>query len=216
MRHYRSPEDMYQEMCRLTLPPGATAPVLVRNFCGVIEDMGEDQLIVETPLFPREAIEFYTRYNLDQLTEEDKRSGGTFEKYYNAARGGAQGDYRENIEHRIANVVDCLRRFPNSKRAVLSIASPASDHTTDAEAKCLREIHFYLDETSPTSSHAVLSANGFMRAQAATIFPKNIHFIGTILHQVARQLQAGPGASSRPIRVGNYLHFVTTLVNGRE
>lgn len=43
--------------------------------------------------------------------------------------------------------------------------------------------------------------------QAATIFPKNIHYIGTIMHIVARRLG---------VPVGAYTHFVTTLVDGRE
>jgi len=33
-------------------------------------------------------------------------------------RGGEQGDYRDGMPAKIANVIDCLRAFPHSKRAV--------------------------------------------------------------------------------------------------
>jgi len=168
---------------------------VVRNYVGVIEDMGS--LVVETQLFPRAALEFYTRYNLNQTTSADQASHA---QWYNAARGGAQGDYRKDIGLKVDNVVDCLTKFPQSKRAVLTIAPLSTDHTSDGEAKCLRELHFYLEDGSR------LCCTGFMRAQASSIFPKNIHFIGTVMQQIAARLK---------VRVGSYTHIVTTLVADR-
>eukprot|EP00586_Coscinodiscus_wailesii_P018558 CAMPEP_0172500518 /NCGR_PEP_ID=MMETSP1066-20121228/139542_1 /TAXON_ID=671091 /ORGANISM="Coscinodiscus wailesii, Strain CCMP2513" /LENGTH=53 /DNA_ID=CAMNT_0013274799 /DNA_START=32 /DNA_END=190 /DNA_ORIENTATION=+ len=44
---------------------------------------------VETDLFPVEALQVYSAYNLDdQILEEDRS------KYFSAHRGGSQGDYR--------------------------------------------------------------------------------------------------------------------------
>jgi len=141
--------------------------------------------------------------------------------FYTPARGGGQGDYRDGIAEKIANVVSCLRAFPHSKRAVLAIphtraGSITADHTNTDEAKCLRELHFHLDDgpdpADPDDATAALPpgprlcCTGFMRAQAASIFPKNIHFIGTLMHQIARQLN---------VPVGSYTHIVTTLVNER-
>lgn len=155
---------------------------------------------VQTELFPVPALKFYSRFNLGLFDPEnnaqDKKDQAT---YYNAARGGGQGDYREGLQQKISNVVSALTQFPHSKRAVLTIpctthTSVESDHTVTDWAKCLRELHFYLD------SNGRLSCTGFMRAQAASIFPKNIHFIGklhclllvvvAILSGVAFMLQA--------------------------
>jgi hypothetical protein len=38
-----------------------------------------------------------------------------------AERGGAQGDYRDGMPEKIANVIDCLKTEPLSKRAVIPI-----------------------------------------------------------------------------------------------
>lgn len=78
--------------------------------------------------------------------------------------------------------------------------------TVTDEAKCLRELHFYLDD--PASGPRRLSCTGTIRAQAASIFPKNIHdhFIGTMMQHIAQQLK---------VEVGTYTHQVTTLAEGR-
>lgn len=204
---YATPAAMLEAMIAAT----AAAP-LVRNFAGTIEDMGGDAIVVESELFPREALDFYTRHNLNELhrVEDEQQLGApghvdehaaAYQRWYNGARGGGQGDYRAGIVPKIANVVACLTAFPHSKRAVLTVPNaPALDHTVDEDAKCLRELHFYVDEDGK------LSCSGFMRAQAASIFPKNIHFIGTIQQRVAEAL-------GRP--VGSYTHFVTQLTSGR-
>lgn len=206
---YANPAAMLTHMLSLTSSHG-----LVRNFVGVISDMSASALIVPTPLFPADALEFYSRFNLCQLDAEgNAHDKQLYDKFYTPARGGGQGDYRVGIKEKLENVIDCLRKFPNSKRAVLPIphstaGSMHADHTDTDEAKCLRELHFHLD-ADPTAAPGAprrLCCTGLMRAQAASIFPKNIHFIGTIMHHIAKQIDAP---------VGTYTHIVTTLVNER-
>ncbi len=183
---------------------------LVRNYVGVVLDMTAASLTVETELFPRDALEFYSKYNLEQLDiVNNTRDRQLHEKFYTPARGGGQGDYRVGIKEKIANVVSALKAFPGSKRAVLPIPhsvkpSITADHTDTDEAKCLREIHFYLEGDDAPNRR--LCATGFMRAQAASIFPKNIHFIGTVMQTIANELN---------VPVGSYTHIVTTLVDER-
>jgi hypothetical protein len=45
------------------------------------------------------------------------------------------GDYREGLQAKIDNVVDCLTKFPESKRAVITIPNGTTtpDHRNDAE-----------------------------------------------------------------------------------
>lgn len=175
----------------------ATAGGVTRRcFVGTIQDMRGDAIVCETELFPRSALEFYTAHNLDELASDDPR----YTTLYSSARGGGQGDYRAGMKEKLANVVDCLTRFPASKRAVLTIPNRNVSHEVDEDAKCLRELHFWVD-------NGALHASGFMRAQAASIFPKNIHFIGTIHHRIAGALG---------LAVGSYTHVVTTLVSGRD
>jgi thymidylate synthase len=167
--------------------------------------MDRPLLFVETPLFPRESLTFYTRFNLGDIDKSKPDDVALLKKYYNAARGGGQGDYRVGIRQKIDNITDCLTRFPGSKRAVLAIpfttlSSADVSHEQTDEAKCLRELHFYVEDGK-------LCCTGFMRAQAASIFPKNIHFIGTILNDIAEKLKVPPGS---------YTHFVTTLVSDRS
>lgn len=205
---YANPAAMLAQMLALT-----SRHDLVRNFVGVISDMSSKALVVETALFPADALDFYSRYNLFQLDlEGSARDRALHAQFYTPARGGGQGDYRDGMPEKIANVVDALRKFPSTKRAVLPIphtraGSATADHTDTDEAKCLRELHFHLD-IDPTNPDAPrrLCCTGLMRAQAASIFPKNIHFIGTIMHSIAKQIDAP---------VGTYTHIVTTLVNER-
>jgi thymidylate synthase len=184
----------------------------VRNYAGVVTDMSRAVLTVETELFPADALEFYTLHNLDELRPDtNKEHAALYEKFYNAARGGGQGDYREGIKAKIDNVVDCLRLRPESKRAVLTIPPVTTDHSVDGFAKCLRELHFYIEaredeDGTKASETEALHCTGFMRAQAASIFPKNIHYIGTVMNVVAERL-------GKP--VGTYTHYVTTLTNER-
>ena len=166
----------------------------VRNFTQTL-DMTD--FTVTTELFPIAALEAYTAWNLElPLTEAQQQ-------FFNSQRGGDQGDYRSGMQRKIANVVDCLTHYPNSKRALISIANDAfAHHACDEKAKCLREIHFHLNKNT-------LNATCFFRAQAALIFPKNIHFIGSLMQTVAEQLPTKP-------QLGKLFYLTTVLVADRS
>ncbi len=174
----------------------------VRNFTQFL-DMSD--YVVETELFPLEVLDAYSAWNLEaDLTDEQRQ-------HFDEERGGSQGDYRSGMAAKIANVVDCLNSFPNSKRAVITISNePGADHRSDADAKCMREIHFYLEDPAsrdPASGDtSTLCASVLFRAQAASIFPKNIHFIGSLMDAIADQLTGRPNVGS--------LHYVTTILVG--
>lgn len=158
-------------------------------------DIKLDPWLVETELFPQEALEAYSAWNLEHEISAELR-----EKYFSAHRGGSQGDYRDGMRGKLDNIVDCLTHFPQSKRATITIPNESSpSHNDDAAAKCMREIHFYLDGDE-------VNATVLFRAQAAEIFPKNIHFIGEMVNEVANRLGKAPGR----------LHYLaTTLVADR-
>jgi hypothetical protein len=207
---FSTPREMYAHIRSLT-----SRHAVVRNYVGVVECMSGNDLVVETDLFPRDALEFYSKYNLNHLdVANNARDAELHERFYTPARGGGQGDYRSGVAAKLANVVSALRSFPNSKRAVFPVPhsekpSSTADHTDTDEAKCLRELHFYLEPIADSAANPQqrrLCCTGFMRAQAASIFPKNIHFIGTVMEYVARELN---------VPVGSYTHIVTTLVDER-
>jgi hypothetical protein len=88
----------------------------VRNFVGVIDDISPESSLVETELFPEGALHYYTKKNMGwDYTKEE------YDTWQLADRGGAQGDYRDGMQAKIANVIDCLRTEPLSKRAVIPI-----------------------------------------------------------------------------------------------
>ncbi len=182
-------QEAYRLMCHLT-----EGQKTVRN---LHLDIRLNPWLVETELFPQEALEAYSAWNLELAIPANMR-----EKYFSAHRGGSQGDYRDGMRAKIDNVVDCLQNYPQSKRAVITIPNEANpSHKDDAAAKCLREIHFYLEGNT-------VGATALFRAQAAEIFPKNIHFIGEMVAEVAKRL----GEQMRPGR----LHYLaTTLVADR-
>ncbi len=155
-----------------------------------------DQYTIETDLFPIEALKVYSSYNLgENIREEDRK------KYFSAHRGGSQGDYREGMQKKMANVVDCLTKFPSSKRAVITVPNNSFPvHASDDDAKCMREIHFYIEG-------GFLNATVLMRAQASEIFPKNIHFIGSLMDNIAKLLN---------VKIGELFYLATTLVSVRE
>lgn len=83
---------------------------------GVIEDISIAASTVETELFPLGALEYYTKKNMGEpYTEEE------YNQWQLSERGGAQGDYRDGMVEKIANVVDCLKTEPLSKRAIIPI-----------------------------------------------------------------------------------------------
>ncbi|MGI9205953.1 MAG: hypothetical protein ACR2Q3_18195 [Woeseiaceae bacterium] len=165
-----------------------------RNYTQLL-DMSD--YLVETDLFPRDVLEAYTCWNMEkEITDEQKR-------HMSSLRGGGQGDYRDGMRRKIANVVDCLANYPQSKRAVITVCNnPTPDHRSDDDAKCVREIHLYLDEQDK------LSGTVLLRAQAAFLFPKNIHMIGSIMAEIAGQLPKNPA-------LGTLFYLATILVSDR-
>lgn len=167
----------------------------VRNF---FQPLDMSNFVVETELFPISALTAYSAWNMGKNLAEDQY------QYMNDLRGGSQGDYRDGITQKIDNVVDCLSSFPKSKRGVITICNNAKPvHSDDENAKCLRELHLYLDDDNK------LSATILMRAQAASLFPKNIHFIGSIMEEVAGRLPKNTA-------LGTVFYLATILVADRS
>ena len=205
---FRSAADMYAHMRALTAAGGA-GEYTVRNYLGVIEDMSSPEAaLVETELFPRGALEFYTRKNMGwEFTEADSQ------RWLSTERGGAQGDYREGMQHKIANAIDCLRTHPDSKRATIPIpfaieGSGTIDWRDAGQTKCCRELYLYIEEFEQQKK---LCCSAVLRMQNASIFPKNIHFFATLLHHVASELEC-VGVTG----VGEYTHFIANLCHDRS
>ena len=180
--------DAWQHMCE------ACADQPVRNFVQLL-DMSD--FLVETELFPEEALLAYSALNMEKSLTQDQQ------RHINEHRGGAQGNYREKMARKIDNVVDCLTHFPASKRGVITVCNePMPHHSNDEDAKCVRELQLYLDDD------ARLSGTVFLRAQAASLFPKNIHMIGSIMTEVAERLPQKPA-------LGTLFYLATILVADR-
>jgi hypothetical protein len=78
----RTASELYAEIRQLTRPGGDTT---VHNYMAVIENMTPEAVLVETELFPRGAIEYYTAKNMGwDITEEDTQ------KWWMQERGGDQ------------------------------------------------------------------------------------------------------------------------------
>ncbi|MDA0705068.1 MAG: hypothetical protein O2805_00225 [Proteobacteria bacterium] len=167
----------------------------VRNYVQLL-DMSDH--VVATDLFPEPALQAYSAYNMEiSLSDEQRR-------HINETRGGAQGNYRDGMAKKMANVVNCLSRFPQSKRAVITFCNePMPQHSNDVDAKCVRELHLYLDDGSR------LSGTVFLRAQAASLFPKNIHMLGSIMTEIATQLPQRPA-------LGTLFYLASILVADRS
>lgn len=171
-----------------------TKKASVKNYTAIVQNMSSYEF--ESDLFPIQALKAYSDYNMGRkIADVDK-------KWFNNQRGGGQGDYRNNMTLKIAVVVDCLNKYPKSKRAFISIPNSTTLHHSDtSEMKCMREIHFEIDDDDK------LNSTVFMRAQAAEIFPKNIHFIGTLMEEVA----ARTGST-----VGKMFYHAVNLVSSRD
>jgi hypothetical protein len=76
------------------------------------------------------------------------------------------------------------------------------DHRSDSDAKCVRELQLYLDDDG------TLSGTVFLRAQAAFLFPKNIHMIGSIMTEIAQRLPNKPA-------LGTLFYLTGILVSDR-
>lgn len=189
--------NMITRNCRDALQhmSAACAAGPVRNYIQVL-DMRD--YVVETELFPEAALIAYSALNMG------KELTGDQEQYVNDQRGGPQGNYRDGMAEKIANVIDCLKQFPQSKRAVIMVCNePLARHDDDASAKCVREIHLYLDDDGR------LSGTLFLRAQAVSLFPKNIHMVGSIMTEIAAQLPQQP-------ELGSLFYVATILVADRN
>ena len=167
----------------------------VRNYVQVL-DMSD--FVVETDVFPKEVLDVYTAYNMEQALSEEQQ------QFMNENRGGPQGDYREGMASKIDNVVDCLTGFPESKRAIITISNESMpSHESDSDAKCVRELQLHVDENGR------LSGTLFLRAQAAFLFPKNIHMVGSIMTEIAGRLPGKPA-------LGTLFYLTSILVADRN
>ena len=171
-------KDLYADIRELTKAGG---DYTVHNYMAVIEDLSSPEAaLVETELFPRDALEFYTKWNMGHaVTDEDVA------KYRTPERGGAQGDYRDGMPEKLANAIDCLKTHGNSKRATIPIpfatqGSKEVDWQDQGQTKCCRELYLFLEDGK-------LCCTAVLRMQNASIFPKNIHFFATALHHVAKR-----------------------------
>jgi len=200
-RKHENVEDAYDDLAALLAMSGGQA----MNVAVEITDMSPHGYTMETDLFPKEALEAYSDWNLEKNPGtmgilEDQR------KWFSPLRGGPQGDYRHGMLAKIEQVVLALKAKSGSKRAVLTV--PFTDKcslcvktTDDAEWKCLREVYFSID------SNGYLHATSVMRSQALIIFPKNIHMIGELMQTVAEQVG---------VPVGQLTHFMHFLVEDRK
>ena len=194
---HKTARSLYDEMRHLTRAGG---DFTIHNYVAVLEDLSEGATTVETELFPIAALDFYTRWNLEEtITDEE------IDAYKTPERGGAQGDYRYGMRRKIANAVDCLRTHENSKRASIPIpftdsGSETIDWRDRGQTKCCRELYLYIENDR-------LSCTGVLRVQNASIFPKNIHFFGALLRRVAAELD---------VELGVYTHVVASLCHDRS
>lgn len=173
---------------------------MVRNFVGVIEDISPAASLVETELFPAGALDYYTKKNMGWEYSQEE-----YETWQLAERGGEQGDYRDGMPEKIANVIDCLKTEPLSKRAVIpipfsNVGSATIDWKDQGQNKCCRELHFYLEDGK-------LKCTGLVRMQNANIFVKNIHFFSVLIDHVAKELD---------VPVGEYTHWITNICHDRS
>mmetsp|Transcript_2648 Transcript_2648/g.3537 ORF Transcript_2648/g.3537 Transcript_2648/m.3537 type:complete len:217 (-) Transcript_2648:798-1448(-) len=189
-------KEMYAHLREITKPGGE---FVVRNFVGVIQDISPEASLVESELFPAGALNYYTNKNMGwEYTQEE------YDTWQMPERGGAQGDYRDGMPEKIANVIQCLQTEPLSKRAVIPIpysrdGSATIDWTDQGQNKCCRELHFYLEDGK-------LKCTGLVRMQNANIFVKNIHFFAVLIDHVAKELK---------VPVGEYTHWITNVCHDR-
>mmetsp|Transcript_19986 Transcript_19986/g.28897 ORF Transcript_19986/g.28897 Transcript_19986/m.28897 type:complete len:215 (+) Transcript_19986:99-743(+) len=195
--HFDTASEMYDYLREVTKPGGE---YVVRNFVGVIDNISVEASTVETELFPKGALDYYTKKNMGWEYSQEE-----YDTWQLPERGGAQGDYREGMKEKITNVIDCLKTEPLSKRAIIPIpfateGSQTVDWTNQGQTKCCRELHFYLEDDK-------LKCTGIVRMQNANIFVKNIHFFATLIDHVAKELG---------VPVGEYTHFITNVCHDRS
>ena len=87
--HFPTAHELYAHLRLITEPGGE---YVVRNFVGVIDDISVSQSLVETELFPKGALLYYTKKNMGWEYSQQE-----VEKWQLPERGGEQGDYREGV-----------------------------------------------------------------------------------------------------------------------
>ena len=176
------------------------------NFTGIIEEFNKENATILSDLFDLETLDYYARKNCGFPVTKDE-----VEKYETEYRGGLQGDYSSDMDSKIKNIVDSLINFPASKRAVVMMNNKWWTHDDTDEAKCCRELHFYLS-TSKDGNSMLLNCTGIFRAQAVDIMPKNFFFVYKILEVINEKLNS---QAKQKYLIGSYTHFVTILVPTR-
>ncbi len=176
------------------------------NFTGIIDEFNKENATILSDLFDLETLDYYARKNCGFPVTKDE-----VEKYETEYRGGLQGDYSSDMDSKIKNIVDSLINFPESKRAVVMMNNKWWTHDDTDEAKCCRELHFYLS-TSKDGNSMLLNCTGIFRAQAVDIMPKNFFFVYKILEVINEKLNS---QENQKYIIGSYTHFVTILVPTR-
>ena len=197
MKNYRNAIEMQNSAKKI-------APT--NNFTGIIDEFNKENATILSDLFDLETLDYYARKNCGFPVTKDE-----VEKYETEYRGGLQGDYSSDMDSKIKNIVDSLINFPASKRAVVMMNNKWWTHDDTDEAKCCRELHFYLS-TSKDGNSMLLNCTGIFRAQAVDIMPKNFFFVYKILEVINEKLNS---QAKQKYLIGSYTHFVTILVPTR-
>ena len=160
--HFATARELYDHIRDLS--KADSKEFVVRNFVGVIEDVSIAASTVETELFPKPALEYYTKKNMGWSYSQEEADAWQL-----AERGGEQGDYRAGIDKKIANAIACLKNEPFSKRATITfpfseIGSETNDWTNQGMNKCCRELHLYLEDGK-------LKCTAIVRMQNANVRP---------------------------------------------
>ena len=176
------------------------------NFTGIIQEFNKENATILTDLFDLDTLDYYARKNCGFPVTKDE-----VKKYETEYRGGLQGDYSTDMDSKIENIVESLINFPASKRAVVMMNNKWWSHNDTDEAKCCRELHFYLSK-SKYDNTMLLNCTGIFRAQAVDIMPKNFFFVYKILEVINEKLNI---QTNQKYMIGSYTHFVTILVPTR-
>ena len=176
------------------------------NFTGIIQEFNKENATILTDLFDLDTLDYYARKNCGFPVTKDE-----VKKYETEYRGGLQGDYSSDMDSKIENIVESLINFPASKRAVVMMNNKWWSHNDTDEAKCCRELHFYLSK-SKYDNTMLLNCTGIFRAQAVDIMPKNFFFVYKILEVINEKLNI---QTNQKYMIGSYTHFVTILVPTR-
>ena len=114
--------EMYDYLREATQEGGAGEFVL-RNFVGVIRDISVEASTVETELFPKGALDYYTKKNMGwDYTKEE------YGQWQLPERGGEQGDYREGVS--AIKMVMMMLRGGQPIVFHIPVASPRDIHNT--------------------------------------------------------------------------------------